>query len=245
MTKPKKAQSGEGLVRKGKTDKLEIEQRDGEPIGRTMARVALDPSARHASLTGAFAYHALGAEQRPNIMETIAVLGEEISKAANGDLTLASRILASQAVSLDALFTEMARRSGSNMGLHPDAMERYMRLALKAQANCRATLEALARLHQPREQTVKHVHVNHGAQAVVADEFHHHTGDKKNGKSDEQSYATRTTSQCDALPRADAVGNRVPISCRQGEAAMQDARRDQPGRAEGKPQRLEARRAVG
>ncbi|OYU35259.1 MAG: hypothetical protein CFE35_09710 [Novosphingobium sp. PASSN1] len=43
---------------------------------------------------------------------------------------------------------------------------RYMRLALKAQAACRSTLEALARLHQPREQTVKHVHVSEGGQAV-------------------------------------------------------------------------------
>ena len=73
----------------------------------------------------------------------------------------------SQAISLDALFTEMARRSGNNMGRYPDAADRYMRLALKAQAACRATLEALTSLHQPREQTVKHVHVNEGGQAVV------------------------------------------------------------------------------
>src|SRR3546814_1735162 len=71
-----------------------------------------------------------------------------------GDLSLASRIFTSQAISLDALFTDMARRSGNNMGHYPDAADRYMRLALKAQAACRSTLEALARLHQPREQTV-------------------------------------------------------------------------------------------
>lgn len=59
-----------------------------------------------------------------------------------------------------------------NLGEYPQAMERYTRLALKAQGNCRATLEALAKLHQPREQTVKHVHVNEGGQAVVADHFH-------------------------------------------------------------------------
>src|SRR3546814_5532823 len=87
-----------------------------------------------------------------------------------GDLSLASRIFTSQAISLDALFTDMARRSGNNMGHYPDAADRYMRLALKAQAACRSTLEALARLHQPREQTVKHVHVNEGGQAVVAED---------------------------------------------------------------------------
>jgi hypothetical protein len=148
-------------------------------MGRTIARVALNPLARHAALAGGLASQFFGDGQRPNITQTVVALGEEVGRASSGDLTLASRILASQAVSLDALFTEMARRSGLNMGEYPDAMERYMPLALKAQANCRATLEALARLHQPREQTVKHVHVNQGAQAVVADQFHHHTGARK------------------------------------------------------------------
>ena len=91
------------------------------------------------------------------------------------------------------MFTEFARRVGINMGQYLEAAERYMRLALKAQGNCRATLEALARLHQPREQTVKHVHVNEGGQAVVADQFHHHTGVSENGKSIKQSDATGAT----------------------------------------------------
>jgi hypothetical protein len=37
------------------------------------------------------------------------------------------------------------------MSEYLDAAERYGRLAMKAQGNCRATLEALAKLHQPRE----------------------------------------------------------------------------------------------
>jgi hypothetical protein len=72
------------------------------------------------------------------------------------------------------MFTELAPRAAVNMGQYLDASERYMRLALKAQGNCRSTLEALGKLHQPREQTVKHVHVNEGAQAIVADQFHQH-----------------------------------------------------------------------
>ena len=91
-------------------------------------------------------------------------------------MTMATRILASQAISLDAMFTELARRSSVNMAEYPQAMERYMRLALKAQSASRSTLEALARLHQPREHTVRHV--NDGARAVIADRFHHHAGVK-------------------------------------------------------------------
>jgi hypothetical protein len=42
-----------------------------------------------------------------------------------------------------------------------------MRLVLRAQANCRATLEALAKLHQPREKVVQHIQVNEGGQAIA------------------------------------------------------------------------------
>src|SRR3546814_2968257 len=92
-----------------------------------------------------------------------------------------------------------------------------MRLALKAQAACRSTLEALARLHQPREQTVKHVHVNEGGQAVVADHFHQHTGDRENGKSVKQSDATGAAGTIAALPSPDPLGNGVPIPSRSEE----------------------------
>lgn len=40
-----------------------------------------------------------------------------------------------------------------------------MRLAAKAKAAWRSTLEAMARLDPPREQTVKHEHVYQGRQA--------------------------------------------------------------------------------
>src|SRR3546814_20499022 len=93
---------------------------------------------------------------------------------------------------------------------------------------------ALARLHQPREQTVKHVHVNEGGQAVVADHFHQHTGDRENGKSVKQSAATGAAGTIAALPSPDPLGNGVPIPSREGEAAMQDARRSTEERRVGK-----------
>ncbi len=47
------------------------------------------------------------------------------------------------------MFLELARRSGANMGEYIQAAEAYMRLALKAQAQCRATLETLANTKNP------------------------------------------------------------------------------------------------
>lgn len=208
----------------GEANRLDVQTRDDEPVARTLARITVDPQTRNANLAMSFGAKMLGERHQPSLMETCAVLAEEIAKANNGDLSLVSRIHTSQAISLDALFTEMARRSGNNMGVYPDAAERCMRLALKAQAACRATLEALAKLHQPREQTVKHVHVNEGGQAVVADHFHQHTGGKENAEIAKQSLATGAAGEHAALPGPDPLGNGMPVPVGEREAAMQDAR---------------------
>src|SRR3546814_16313517 len=87
-----------------------------------------------------FVSQMFGDQLKPDIAESSAVLAEEIQQAMKGDLSLASRIFTSQAISLVALFTDMARRSGNNMGHYLDAADRYMRPALKAQAPFRSTL---------------------------------------------------------------------------------------------------------
>ncbi len=209
-----------------KPHELEVERREDEPIERTMARVTIDPKSRNANLAMVFGSAAFGDTHKPGIMDSAMVVGEEIQRAVNGDLTLASRTLTAQALSLDAIFTEMARRSAMNLGQYPDAVERYMRLALKAQSNCRLTLETLAKLHQPREQTVRHVHVNEGGQAIVADHFHQHAGGPTNAESVKQSHATRTAGQRTALPCPDAGGDGVSIASGEGAATLPDARRD-------------------
>jgi hypothetical protein len=229
MTKKAKADADDGLVKPGQTGKLQLEKREDEKVGRTLARVTLDPQTRNAVLAMSFGSQMFGDQLKPEIAESSAVLAEEIQRALKGDLSLASRIHTSQAISLDALFTEMARRSGNNMGQYPDAAERYMRLALKAQAACRSTLDALARLHQPREQTVKHVHVNQGGQAVVADHFHQHQGGSENGESVEQSHTTDPACASAALPSSDPLRDRLPGASREGKKAMPDARGDEPG----------------
>ena len=230
MTKMAKANPGDGLVAPGEPGKLEVKKRADEKIGRTLARITLDPQTRNANLAMTFGSQMFGDQLKPDISESSAVLAEEIQRTMKGDLSLASRIFTSQAITLDALFTDMARRSGNNMGHYLDAADRYMRLALKAQAACRSTLEALARLHQPREQTVKHVHVNEGGQAVVADQFHQHTGGRENGKSDKQSDATGAAGTIAALPSPDTLGIGMPLTGSEGEAALQDARRHESRR---------------
>ncbi len=195
---------------------------------RDAVRVQHEPTLRHAHITQEFAASFMqyngGA---PTLVDHMAVMGAALDRAESGDPGLASRTLAAQAVSLDAIFTELARRASVCTLNHPEAADRFMRLALKAQSNSRATLEALVKMHQPREQTVRHVHVNEGGQAVIADQFHHHAGGQENGFIAEQPHTTGTGAVGDgsALLGLDAQGDALPVPGDQGGEAMSHARR--------------------
>lgn len=79
-------------------------------------------------------------------------------------------------MALNAIFNELARRAANNMGTYLGTTETYLRLALKAQAQSRATVEALAEMKKPHSVAfVKQANIAHGPQQVnnggeVADE---------------------------------------------------------------------------
>jgi hypothetical protein len=199
----------------------------GEAEHQAMARTVIEPFMRHGVLNNAIADKMLGKlPGNPNMGDYALAIQKQASGAITGELSTLTQVLMAQALSLDTMFTEFARRATVNMGDYPQASERYARLAFKAQSSSRAAIEALARLHQPREQIVKHVHVNEGGQAVVADEFHQHAGGNRNAKANEQSDATASTRQSSALPGPDPLRDGVPIPGCQRQAKVPDARRD-------------------
>lgn len=160
---------------------------------KATARALVVPDFRHGQTVAQLLQPNLGdAKFAPGMGDYADAITEQANMAAKGDLRFASRMLAAQAMTLDNIFTEMTRRMALNMGHYLGATETYARIALKAQAGSRAALAELAKLHQPREQTVRHVHVNEGGQAVIADQFHHHTGGHENGQTDKQPHATGT-----------------------------------------------------
>lgn len=83
-----------------------------------------------------------------------------------GNLQSAETLLHSQAVALNAMFAEMACRSALNMGTYPQAADSYMRLALKAQSQCRNTLETLANIKNPPVAFVRQANISNGHQQV-------------------------------------------------------------------------------
>ncbi|WP_241233630.1 hypothetical protein [Altericroceibacterium xinjiangense] len=212
---------------KGKAnDALRSPMREGDTQFQATARAILAPDFRHGQAAAQlFKAQLGGSELAPGLGDYSDAIGRTADKAAKGDLAFASRMLAAQAMTLDNIFAEMARRMALNMGEYLGATETYARIALKAQAGSRATLEALVKLHQPREQIVKHVHVNEGGQAVVADHFHN-AGGPKNAGSNEQPHATGTGAAGEgaALPCPDPIGPAVPLASGKWKAAVPDAR---------------------
>lgn len=222
----------------------------GESEDQRLAELIVSPTTRTAFLHYTLARKLFGPreggkDQRASFDSMMAELDKQQNAAAAGDMRRASDLLISQALTLDALFADFMHRSLDNAGAYPDAMQRYMTMALKAQAQSRATIEALARMQQPREQIIRHVHVNEGGQAIVADQVTIGGSGGGNAILPDQSHTTRTAGagECAALPGPDPLGNGVPIASSQGPKTLSNARRDQPRRASRKPQRPQTRPA--
>ena len=208
MTKRKAPAPAEGKA-------VTILANEGETEAQTMGRALIEPYFRHGAVTHAVLGKMLGTVPGNAQLDDFGRAMQAKAKATGeGNMALPSEILTAQALTLDSLFTEFARRATNNMGDYVQTAERYGRLAFKAQSNCRATLEALAKLHQPREQTVKHVHVNEGGKAVVADHIHQHTGGRENEKFNEQPHALESMGAASGQPlrSADPVREALPVA---------------------------------
>ena len=76
-------------------------------------------------------------------------------------------MLAAQAHTLDALFTQLVQRAAANFGEYMGAADTYLRLALKAQSQCRVTWEAIAEIKNPRAVAfVRQANIAAGPQQV-------------------------------------------------------------------------------
>jgi hypothetical protein len=227
MTKPK---TRKPAVVSNSDAPLDIIHREGVSDDRLLAEVVHNTHVQHALNIGVMGSEVFGSTGKPSINDSVAIVTEASGKVRKGNLGDLKDMLVAQSQSLDAMFSFMTARALKNIAQYPEAVDRYARIALKAQAQCRATVESLDRMANGREQTVRHVHVdNRGGQAVIAETVN--TGGQENGKSVNQSDATGAAGIGPSLLSADTFGNGVPIASREGAKAVPDARRDQSWRA--------------
>lgn len=140
-------------------------QTDGtKSMPRIKAELSLSPEILNASTARKFVERITGETE---ISELVAVMREKTAQVKAGDLSGLESTLTAQAVLLDGIFNEMARRASLNMREHLQATDLFLRLALKAQGQCRSTIEAIAEIKNPRQVAfVKQANIAHGPQQV-------------------------------------------------------------------------------
>jgi hypothetical protein len=87
--------------------------------------------------------------QTDPVERTIAVIRSEAARLRGNDFSALNAVLAGQALALDTIFTQLARRAVRDNIL----FDQVLRLALKAQSQSRATLDSLVTVARPRAQS--------------------------------------------------------------------------------------------
>lgn len=146
-----------------KSQRLEIKSRPGVSEDRLIADLVADGEATNASTALRFVKADHGELSLTDMVASLRTHGEAVNR---GDLQAAERMLNAQAVALNAIFGELARRAALNMGTHLPATETYLRLALKAQSQSRATVEALAAIKNPPVVFARQANIANGPQQV-------------------------------------------------------------------------------
>jgi hypothetical protein len=92
-------------------------------------------------------------------------LARQIAVVNSGDLSRAEGLLVAQAHALDRVFATLMARAAQQQ--HLPGFEAHMRMALRAQNQCRSTLETLAALKYPSAVFAHQANFNHGGQQQV------------------------------------------------------------------------------
>lgn len=139
----------------------------GKISPKQMAIVALAPCYNAAALVETFTHGTFGEID-------LMAAGEELSKRCghvrDNQTGRMEDMLMAQAHSLDVMFASLARRAAMNIthgeGRFISAADTYMKLALRAQNQCRMTLETLATIKNPPVVFARQANIAHGHQQV-------------------------------------------------------------------------------
>jgi hypothetical protein len=148
----------------GKSKTIQVHVREGETQDRAVAGMLGRGLVPNAATTVTFLGSQYGELSLMDMARELREQGEVVNR---GDMSASERMLTAQSVTLNAMFAELARRAALNMGQHLGATETYLRLALKAQAQSRATVETLHLMKNPRPVAyVQQANIANGPQQI-------------------------------------------------------------------------------
>ena len=179
-----------------------------------LAELAYDPAARSLVVTKGFIKGSLG--ENNSLNESLDALMAQVREVQSGNLESVEKTLIVQANTLDAMFNELSRRAIMNMGSNLNATEAYLRLALKAQSQCRTTLETLSEIKNPPVLFARQANVTTGPQQVNNNiqqdkpsraKKNKKTPNELSGETNELFQNTRTSTPASRIdPQMETVG---------------------------------------
>lgn len=143
---------------------LTLDGKQGETTPQTKARAATKASLNAVVVVNAFQGNIMGKDV--DIGELVTTMQDKFEKVKDGDLSSLEAMLVGQATALQTMFTSLAVRATNQEYVKQYGL--YMTLALKAQAQSRATISALVDLKYPKQPAtfVKQANIAQGHQQV-------------------------------------------------------------------------------
>lgn len=133
---------------------------DADDKAKTVAKLALRPSINAAAVVSEYG-KPFGELDLAGLVEA---LTESIEQVQRGDMKRCEAMLMGQAQALQAMFMNFSRRT-LNQEYQPN-LESFFRMALKAQNQCRMTLETLATIKNPPVVFANQANIANGPQQV-------------------------------------------------------------------------------
>ena len=165
-----------------KAKKIQVDQDADNTKAKVAATIACEPTFK-AALTAQL--YAPAFTQELDIGAVHARTAELSYNAKNEGLGEIEVMMAAQIYALDSIFHYTAGRAKANMGQYPHAADMYMRLALKAQTQCRSTAETLSAIKNPRAY-IRQTNIAQNQQINNSENF----TDQTNELLSEQNHAT-------------------------------------------------------
>ena len=168
MKKPSKAHPIQTPSTKQKieADTLTISVHPDEDRALTETKVIIGPVISNAYALQSFSKKSLGERSLGSIVVAMAESNKRVNA---NDLRDVEATLMSQAILLNSMFGEITRRTANRFNgetFQLEVVECYFKMAMKAQNQCRMTLETLANIKNPPVVYAKQANITNGPQQV-------------------------------------------------------------------------------
>jgi hypothetical protein len=164
MTKPKTSKPAAPPEVVDKSRHIQLQGVKGKTDDRLMTDAVAQGILANASTAIKFSAIEVGPLSLTDMVATLREEGQAVNR---GDLSALERTLTAQALTLNTIFGELARIAQCNLFRTPETADRYLRLALKAQSQSRATVETLAGMKNPQVVFARQTNINNGGQQQV------------------------------------------------------------------------------